>query len=199
MDAKPESTHSVTLTINPTTQHLVVKYLDSPTTKKLTSNSGETAGIQVDFDSNNKITQMTFGNQKVQLERYAIRYSPQRDLLYIRLFKGKHDCSIELEVLDDDIIVDFDTENYVLGFAIIHSTQYFPADFLRKITPDWMDIPCVNIPEPFFIITKDETSDPENPSEVTVPLVHKPNSNNHTEKKKKKKDGKKNLKVDLTF
>eukprot|EP01125_Pyxidicula_operculata_P014970 TRINITY_DN5054_c0_g1_i2.p1 TRINITY_DN5054_c0_g1~~TRINITY_DN5054_c0_g1_i2.p1 ORF type:complete len:384 (-),score=75.56 TRINITY_DN5054_c0_g1_i2:63-1214(-) len=73
---------------------------------------------------------------RFRLERLRMRYSSQEDTLYFSTCStGKQDYTEELDELDGHLMIDFDANEKVIGFAILQAKQHIDFEIIKPF-PD---------------------------------------------------------------
>eukprot|EP01124_Arcella_intermedia_P025417 TRINITY_DN4548_c0_g1_i1.p1 TRINITY_DN4548_c0_g1~~TRINITY_DN4548_c0_g1_i1.p1 ORF type:complete len:419 (+),score=91.73 TRINITY_DN4548_c0_g1_i1:1216-2472(+) len=77
------------------------------------------------------------------LDRPSIRYDKESEsFVYVCLSKSaRHDRSVDLEALNEEILFDFGDDNLVFGFAVHKPTKYFHPALLDLLKADRTPIP----------------------------------------------------------
>eukprot|EP01130_Rhizamoeba_saxonica_P005191 TRINITY_DN2077_c0_g1_i2.p1 TRINITY_DN2077_c0_g1~~TRINITY_DN2077_c0_g1_i2.p1 ORF type:complete len:400 (+),score=74.93 TRINITY_DN2077_c0_g1_i2:80-1279(+) len=100
------------------------------------------------------------------------RYTINKSIIYIRTRRGwTQEYSVESDNFNENIMVDFDKNDRIIGIAILNVGDWLPAEYLDNLPPDWDIINPVN----------EDTVLP-----VTPKKVKKVRTDNHSPKKKKK-------------
>eukprot|EP01130_Rhizamoeba_saxonica_P006907 TRINITY_DN2770_c0_g1_i2.p1 TRINITY_DN2770_c0_g1~~TRINITY_DN2770_c0_g1_i2.p1 ORF type:complete len:198 (+),score=42.82 TRINITY_DN2770_c0_g1_i2:11-604(+) len=73
---------------------------------------------------------------RFDLNKVKIRYSSIKDIFYIaNANTSHHDYSVEVEQFDEKIMIDFDVNDQIIGFAILGASTMINPDFLNEL-PD---------------------------------------------------------------
>eukprot|EP01130_Rhizamoeba_saxonica_P006906 TRINITY_DN2770_c0_g1_i1.p1 TRINITY_DN2770_c0_g1~~TRINITY_DN2770_c0_g1_i1.p1 ORF type:complete len:548 (+),score=114.82 TRINITY_DN2770_c0_g1_i1:11-1654(+) len=81
---------------------------------------------------------------RFDLNKVKIRYSSIKDIFYIaNANTSHHDYSVEVEQFDEKIMIDFDVNDQIIGFAILGASTMINPDFLNEL-PDHVWIPFTN-------------------------------------------------------
>jgi uncharacterized protein YuzE len=77
------------------------------------------------------------GAQRWKLERVSLRYEEERDLVYMRFrWFLRQEMSLEIGELNDELVLDLDRKDRLIGFAVTNATEHFHASMLQDIRSD---------------------------------------------------------------